>query len=471
MKSILHDIYCTFYPSNNVLSDHLSIEIPISSDEDFDHTEQFNIDQFQQTLDSLNSGQKEPSICIRGLSVIIKLFRTHTAAIREDYNRDGSNLDSLFRTITELLDYRNSILDEIAQNDEYVNAFGKFIPQKLRGFELIWRNVFDYHRSIAQENRMICSLGCEVLLIILECLEDDRRRNHTESEDMLINKVSQSTFVLALSSVMGSMHKYGEDDDIMLHGAGGICIIVSRITDTHIHLTSASDYDNEVLIYDTGIMRISVDKGESVLVLEPLRLVTKAVRSHISSISFITDFCKVISSLDSNSRLYVAMTHPTVSLCDEFVDILRDYYQDRTLTYFTLQIIKNLLDQRLNNIQDRISSVSSIETTVMAVNLHILDITVVLEGCEVLSLLALHSPSNRILLGAAGACEAVDRAFSKHSNTFKQQGKCRPLVRALAYGNTDNKNKLLYLGAGDFVPQLNVSGWLDGDEIEQGGDY
>ena len=71
MKSILHDIYCTFYPSNNVLSDHLSIEIPISSDEDFDHTEQFNIDQFQQTLDSLNSGQKEPSICIRGLSVII----------------------------------------------------------------------------------------------------------------------------------------------------------------------------------------------------------------------------------------------------------------------------------------------------------------------------------------------------------------------------------------------------------------
>jgi hypothetical protein len=204
---------------------------------------------------------------------------------------------------------------------------------------------------------------------------------------------------------------------------------------------------------------------------ESHKAVTEAVRSHIGSISFVTGFCRVINSFDCNSVLYVDMTHPTLSLCELFADILRDYHQDPTVASLALEIIENLLNTWQNNIKDRFSSAAVIDTIVLAIHLHILHSTLVFTACYVILLLATNSPSNRILLGSAGACEAVERAFSKYSSTFKKQGKCRPLVRALAYGNTENKNRLLYLGAGDWVPQLNISGWLDGDEIEQGGDY
>jgi hypothetical protein len=473
MKSILRDIYHTFCQSDNVSpSDHISIQIPTTTDEDSDHhTKQFYIDQFHLAVHLLSHGQKESSICIRGLSVIIKLLRTQTAAIREDCSLDDTIFDFLFRTVTDLLDCKKSIVDKVAQNDEYIKTFDRLIPEKLRGFELIWRNVFDYHRSIAQENRTICRLGCEALFLILEWLVDDRR----ESEELLINKSSQSTYMLALSSMMGSMLKYGEDDDIMSYGAGGICIIVGCITKPYLNVheddVMTIDHDNYVMITDQGTRRTFVDKGELMLVLESLNVVSKAVRSHIGSVSLIIDFCRVINSIDCDSVLYGGMTHQTLSLCELFVDILQEYHQDPTVTCLALKTIENLLNTLQNNVKDRFSLAAVMDTIVLAINLHILHITLVFAACNVILLLAENSPSNRILLGSAGACEAIEKAFSKYSSAFKREGKCRPLVRALAYGNMENKNRLLYLGAGDWVPQLNISGWLDGDEIEQGGDY
>jgi hypothetical protein len=477
MNSLRHIIYSTIWPfENEAPFDHFSIEIPTATNEDFDRIELFDINPYHHTIHLLAHGHEEPSICIRGLAVIIKLFRTKTAAaIRQDCNFHDSIFDSLFRTVTEVLDYRKSIVDEVAQNDEYIKAFDRLIPEKLRGFELIWRNVFDYHRSIAEENRMICRLGCEALFLILECLVDDRGRNHQGPEKMLMKKISQSTYMLALSSIMGSMLKYGEDDDIMSYGAGGICIIVSCLSKTYLHVDEDEvmtiDHDQYVMYFDQGTLKTFVGKGKLMLVLESLNVVTKAVRNHIGSISFITDFCRVIDSIDCDSVLYGDMTHPTLSLCELFVDVLREYQEDPTVTYLTLKIIEKLLKTLLTNAKDRFSLAVVMDTIVLAINLHILHSTVVFAACRVMLLLADYSPSNRILLGSAGACEAVEKAFSKYSSTFKREGKCRPLVRALAYGNTENTNRLLYLGLGDWVPQLNIGGWLDGDEIEQGGDY
>jgi hypothetical protein len=463
MKSILLDSYNTCCPSDNVLLfDHLSIQIPTTSDEDSDHhTKQFYIDQFLLAVHLLDHGQEEPSTCISGLSVIIKLFRIPRYVIQHQCSFHDSVFDFLFRTVTDLLDYKKSIVDEVAQNEEYVKAFDGLIPEKLRGFELIWRNVFDYHRSIALENRTICRLGCEALFLILHC---DCAGDYSDDKHRLL-KLSQSTYMLALSSIMGSMLKYGEDDDIMSYGAGAICIIVSYIHENYVS-TSRIEPDVEVLPIFQSAHLMPIDHNNEVLAImfESLKAVSKTVRGHIGSVSFIIDFCCVVRWLDFYSGLYYAMAHQTLSLCELFVDILREHHQDPAVTCLALKIIENLLYADPDNLIDRFSSTSVIEMIVLVINLHILDIHSVLPGFKIMDYLAWHSPSNRILLGSAGACETVVRAFSETTQqTAELQGDCRSLVRALAYGNMENKNRLLHSGAGDWVPQLNDGGWLDGD--------
>ena len=98
-----------------------------------------------------------------------------------------------------------------------------------------------------------------------------------------------------------------------------------------------------------------------------------------------------------------------------------------------------------------------------------IDSKIAYPALEILSDLASGNPECKIRLGELGACELFMTAIP-HGD-FRRAEICRPFVRALAYGNLSNKNKLLYLGAADYVPVLNVSGWLDGEESEQGGDY
>jgi hypothetical protein len=463
MKSILHDTYNTFCPSINVLPfDYLSIEMPVITDEDTNHhTKQSYIDKFHLIVDILDHGHEEPSICIRGLSVIIKLFRVPLYVIQHRCSFHDSVFDSLFRTVTEVLDYRKSMVDEVAQNDEYIKAFDRLIPEKLRGFELIWRNVFDYHRSTAEENRTICRLGCEALFLLLD---RDCAGDYSDDKHRLL-KLSHSTYMLALSSIMGSMLKYGEDDDIMSYGAGGICIIVSYIHENYVS-KSRIEPDIEVLTIFQSTYVMPIDHNNEVLTImfESLKAVTTAVRSHIGSVSFIIDFCCVVRWLDFYSGLYYAMAHQTLSLCELFVDILREYHEDPSVTCLALKIIENLLYADPDNLIDRFSSTAVIEIIVLVINLHILDIHSVQPGCKILDYLAWHSPANRVLLGSAGACETVARTFSETTQqTAELQGDCRSLVRALAYGNLENKNRLLHSGAGDWVPQLNDGGWLGED--------
>lgn len=454
MESILRDIDNTFHSSDNVMStDNLSIEIPFTIHNNSDHADKFMIDMLHLAVDML--GGNEPSTCINALSVIIKLNRNQSDVIRDEFYSHDAVHQLLFWGVTEMLDYRNSTVDEVAQNDEYIKAFDGFIPEGLRGFELVWRYIFDFHYSFTKENREICRLGCEALYAMLQLVINDRERNDEHSECNLMEILTEDTFVQAISSMMGTMLKYGSDDDIMSNGTAGICMAVSCIDRSYMYRADGPDEDNE----------------ELQILLKSLQVVTQTVRSHMGSPEFITDFCNVICTLAYDSTVFHFMAHPTLSLSDTFVDILREYHQDPTVTYLTLKIISYFMDTIKTYTRNRITSASLVGTVVAAINLHVLNITLVITACNVIRTLSVQRPNTRVLLGAAGACEAVVRAFSKHSEAFRQYGECRPLVRALAYGNLENKNKLLYLGAGDWVPQLNVSGWLDGDEIEQGGDY
>lgn len=444
MQSIQDDINSVVYPYDNVLSfNHISCDTPVTLEEDSNNTDDFYIEKYLICVYLLNFDTRKSSTCIKGLSLIIKLFRTKSKLIREYWGRNDSAFDSLFRTVTELVEYRNSVVDEAAQNDEYMRFLEeKLMPQKLLGFESIWKYVFDYHRSVGRENRGICRLGYEVLMATLDCLRDDLEI----AEEFMYIKLSRSTFVSALLTIMSSMLKYADDHIIISLGTTGIMKIVTFLRDDNLE--------------------------DMTVVVDSLRLVTTVVKSHIGSRHFIIDFCSAFDIHGNReSSLYSNVLHPTLSLCDEFVDILQYYHQDSTVTRSILQIIKYSLQMNSNNIQSRLTSASLPETIVLTINSHPLDDKIALDGCLVIDFLAQHSPSNRTRLGAAGACEAVVKSFSKHGTAFSKRGLFRPIVRSLAYGNTENKYKLLYLGAGDWVPHLNVSGWLDGDESEQGGDY
>ena len=384
-----------------------------------------------------------PKGCVKALKTISLLFRNRDM-LTHFYSSDEHRNVGFLITLTHVLSDHSSLTADAAQSEVFRRYFQGLIPAKLKGFENVWMYTFEYHRSIEKESREVCRLVCMTMCNLLEYRTFLRRDG--------------------VSSFLYPIAHYLEESPL----SGDF---LSRIVNALDHYRSDSDITSSGLIALIRLVLVLEDDGDMGIVYGALSNITSSLNLHINDVKLMNDVCDTLRNVgEIPANISKHLIYKPFCAEKTFVQILHHHAGNTILCAGALRVIGGLLEERDCLIQDRFMEINVDKHVIALVTSHPKDAGIAVTGCSVLSLLAEKSPKNKRTLGQNGACEAVMVAFSHHRE-FKSRGLCRRLIRLLAYDNITNKNKLLQLGASDYVPQLNISGWLDGAESEQGGDY
>ena len=381
--------------------------------------------------------------CVKALKAINLLFRNRDMLTHFYSSDEHRNLGFLI-TLTNVLSENSSLTADAAQSEVFRRYFQSLIPAKLKGFENVWMYTFEYHRSIEKESREVCRHVCIIMHRLLEYRTSLRRDG-------------VSPFLYPIAHYLNESPLSGD--------------FLSRIVKALDHYRSDSEFASWGLFALIRLVLVLDDNGDMGIVYGALSNIISSLNLHINDKTLMNDMCDMLRNLEKTpANIFKHLIYPPFCAEKAFVRILHHHPGSKILCANALRVIGGLLEERDCLIQDRFMEINVDKHVIALVTSHPRDAGIAVSGCSVLSLLAEKSSKNKRTLGENGACEAVMVAFSHHCE-FRSQGLCRRLIRLLAYDNIINKNKLLQLGASDYVPQLNISGWLDGAESEQGGDY
>ena len=399
--------------------------------------------RFLVGLDVERVGNFVSDECVKRLKAIDVLLRNHDTLEHFYLNEELMTVDFLI-ALTNLLSEHCSLTAIAAQYKVFYSYFADLIPDQLKGFENIWMHVFEYHRFIEGESREVCCLVCTILSKLFE-YKDYRDRNGVSSfeypiERYLTESSSSADFLLQITK---AVDRYRCDSAIISWGTSALIYLVLWLE----------------------------DNGDMGMVHGALSSIVSTLELHMNDVELVNNICNALNKVEGiRANIFKHLIYPPLRADKILVRVLHQHTSSTILCANALRIIAGLLEERDCSIQDRFMESGVDKHVIALVTSHPLEAGIAVSGCAILLLLAEKSAENKRMLGQNGACEAAVIAFSHHSE-FRSYGLCRPLIRSLAYSNIDNKNKLLQLGASDWVPQLNVSGWLDGSESEQGGDY
>lgn len=382
--------------------------------------------------------------CLKSLKAIFDLFGNRDL-LKHFYSNDTEMNVGFLITLTHLLAEHSSLTAVAAQSEVFQRYFLGLIPAKLKGFEIVWMHTFEYHRSIENESREICCLVCNIVSQLLE-YKAYRKRNGLSTFSYPIAQYLEQSPLSGdfLCRILGALDRYPCHSDV-----------THRATNALIYLILALD-----------------DNGDMGVVFGAVRSITTSLDLHLDDanlMDLIFDTLRKVKEIPANICKH--LIYPSFCVEKIFVRILHRHQDNTNLCTNVLLLIEGLLEEKDCSIQDRFMECNVVKYVIMLLNSRPHDSVIACAGCTILLLLAERNAEYKRILGQNGACEAVMIALSHHNQAFRLCGLSRPLIRSLAYNSVENKHKLLQLGASDWVPQLNVSGWLDGSESEQGGDY
>ena len=396
---------------------------------------------FEVSNNHLKSDRHQQSLLIIG-----QIFQKTNIFSRLQYEEKWfESIDIL----VQILQQRGSINDGDAQIDEFGSRFIELMPTKLGGVESVWRHVFEYHYSAAAENADISQKCCEMLMLVLATILEWTgtlwdENNHSNPHAMRVSQISR-----IMLAIVNAAHKYSSNDVI------AECALMAFFD----RATNAPCEDDWELIQE-----------QLKLIIMPFTMI------RITNREFILTVFMMLNPIGIANRrvhdLLLCLADGDYMLAELMLEIILAHECDLDVVRLAFSILSRMMQNKTHDVRIRMVAANADELILHGMNMFRQDPAIAMDGCLMIMVLAEYCPLSKVRLGSIGACEAVADAFTTHYTMMRGANVFRPVIRHLAHGNNQNKLRLQAAGAGDFCPQLNISGWLDNDsEDEQGGDY
>ena len=432
----------------------------------------------------LESSCGDFKLCHSTLSAMSFLLKNHYDSLFPD---DASHLRRL-ECLNRLINFLGTITRiswRDVQNKEYKKTFENILPEILDGYDEIWIHVFEFFYSAEAEYLIVCESCFEVLSRLAGYRMKDKyeteesQRNNLNSRHGEMSGIDIEFCLKLISSVLTSTLHNGE-------AASWGAIVVQQFITSFSHgqhreltmkasesLYSAIQYHHhDKFLVNCILNQLSYDIVKfGIPDLEPVsacEILVEALKIHLDDEKICGQIIRIFDtwsddSDDINNDIgYNDDDNGNNSGIHNYDDDINNNNNNNDNSSNNINYNrnnnhtnKNKYDKNHNGNQSKLINAGADVVMIMILKHWKYGSALTYSACQFILFLISKNQSYKIKLGNLGICEVIMDALLHGNN--KQLKIFRSVFYSLAHNCIENKRKLLLLGAGDFVPKLNLS--------------